>query len=65
MARRPAAFRQADLTRALRAAAAAKLDIATIEIEPGGKIVMTTARPAANVNDKPADKWLQSRARAS
>jgi hypothetical protein len=66
MPRRPAAFRQSDLTRALKAAVAANLDVATIEIDPAtGKIVMTTARVAANVNEKPADKWLANRARAS
>lgn len=65
MPRRPAIIRQSDLTRALKAAVAAKLDIATIEIDPSGKIIMTTVRPAANVNEKPLDKWLADRARAS
>jgi hypothetical protein len=43
MARAPANFRQADVVRALRAAKAAGVDIARIEIDPNGKIVIVTA----------------------
>ncbi len=39
---KPAAFRQDDLTRALKGAAAAGVQVAKIELEPGGKIVIFT-----------------------
>jgi hypothetical protein len=43
MARAPANFRQADVTRALRAAKAAGVDIARIEIAKDGRIVIIAA----------------------
>jgi hypothetical protein len=41
MSPRPAKFRQADLTRALRAARAAGLEISKVEINADGGIVIT------------------------
>jgi hypothetical protein len=41
LSRRPCTFRESDLRRALRAAAAARVDV-RIEIEPGGKLVVVT-----------------------
>ena len=41
---RPAAFKQADLTRALKAAANGGVRVAKIELEPNGKIVIFTGR---------------------
>jgi hypothetical protein len=67
MSNRPAAFRQADLTRALRAAKAAGINIARIEIDPGGRIVIIAATggpDTANV-DNALDTWLAKSARAS
>lgn len=44
-----ATFRQADLTRAMRAARAAGYEEAKVEIDPAtGKIVVYTKSPAAN-----------------
>ena len=43
MARTPAAFRQADVTRAVRAVAAAGVDIGRVEIDKLGKIVIVAA----------------------
>ena len=40
---RASAFKQADLTRALRAGRDAGLNVARYEIEPSGKIVILTA----------------------
>jgi len=60
MPRRPSAFRQHDLTRALRAARAAGLQISGYEIEPStGKIIVTTNDEALEGNG-PSDlqKWL-------
>lgn len=47
----PAALRQADLTRILRAAKAADVEV-SVEIEPGGKVIIMPlrARPVAQSN---------------
>jgi hypothetical protein len=45
MARAPSTFRQQDVTRAVKAVAAAGVDIVRIEIDPGGKIVIVTGKP--------------------
>jgi len=42
MARAPSTFRQQDVTRAIRAAIAAGVDIARIEVDKAGKIVIVT-----------------------
>jgi tRNA(Arg) A34 adenosine deaminase TadA len=39
----PARFRQADLTRALKAAKAAGIDVGQVVLEPSGKIVIMPA----------------------
>lgn len=50
MSRRSTPFRQADLTRALKAAAAAGVEVGRIEIDPAtGKIVMETGKAAEAV----------------
>lgn len=56
-------FRQADLSRALKAAAAAGLDVGRVEIDPSGKIVIVTARDAAEQPTSEFDKWVNNRAR--
>jgi hypothetical protein len=43
MQRAPSTFRQQDVTRAIRAAAAAGVHIARVEIDKAGKIVIITA----------------------
>ena len=52
---RAAAFRQADLTRALKAAADAGLTVAGYEIEPSGKIAVLTAR--APITPSKSNEW--------
>ncbi|TWB66549.1 hypothetical protein FBZ94_101222 [Bradyrhizobium sacchari] len=44
MSRGPSTFRQQDVTRALRAAAAAGIDIERVEIDKNGKIVVVASK---------------------
>jgi hypothetical protein len=46
MARTPSTFRQQDVTKAVKAVAAAGVGIARIEIDSSGKIVIITAQRA-------------------
>jgi hypothetical protein len=45
MSRAPSTFRQQDVTRAVKAVAAAGVDIARVEIDRFGKIVIVTGKP--------------------
>ncbi len=64
MARRPAMFRQQDVSRALRAARAAGLEVTGYEIEPTtGKIVVSTSTEATPKAENDFDKWVANRAR--
>ena len=45
MARGPCTFKQLDVTRALRAAAAAGMKVERYEIDRDGKIVVVTGKP--------------------
>lgn len=66
MAKRAALFKQADLQRALRAAKAAGLPVARVEIDPAtGKIVMMTDTEAGQQTQSPLDQWMASHARPS
>ncbi len=53
-----APFRQADLTRAIKAAKAAGMNIRRCEILPDGRIVLTEEAPAA---DDPYAAWKAKR----
>lgn len=64
MARERASFKQSDVARALKGAAAGGVTITRVEIEPGGKIALvttdapppeTTTSPAANDDPNPWD----------
>jgi hypothetical protein len=66
MSRRPAAFRQSDVTRAVKAVGAAGVGIARVEIDKAGKIIIitgeTTDQPGqASGND--LDNWIAKRAK--
>jgi hypothetical protein len=51
--RRAAAFRQNDITRALRAAAQAGRDVSRVEIDPDGKIVLVLGKPLESESTTP------------
>jgi hypothetical protein len=51
MTRRPSAFRQRDLTRAVKGVTAAGVHIARVEIGRDGKIVVVTQQPAGQQDD--------------
>ena len=58
MARAPSTFRQQDVTRAVKAVAAAGVHIARIEIDKSGKIVIITADPTDRLGKKmEANEW--------
>jgi hypothetical protein len=58
MARSPATFRQQDLTRALRGAAAAGLNIASVEIDKSGKIVIVPGSASdARCDGREGNEW--------
>jgi hypothetical protein len=66
MTRRPSAFRQRDLTRAVKGVTAAGVGIARVEIDKAGKIIIipgeTTDQPGQpSGND--LDNWIAKRAK--
>jgi predicted DNA-binding transcriptional regulator AlpA len=64
MARTTPTFRQVDVTRVLKAARAAGLEVGRVEIDAEGKIVLV-AKSEACEPSSPLEKWKQDRARAS
>lgn len=64
MANKLAAFRQTDVTRALRAAAAAGFVVARIELSQNGKIVLIAKNSEGNpdvTEQQPLDAWREKR----
>lgn len=61
--RKPARFRQGDVTRALRAAKASGNSVARVEIDPDGKlcIVMVTGERSEAGAASPFDAWKGGR----
>jgi hypothetical protein len=58
MARAPSTFRQQDVTRAVKAVAAAGVHIARIEIDKAGKIVIITTGAADQLGETTeANEW--------
>jgi hypothetical protein len=52
MGRRPTAFKQGDVTRAVKAVVAAGVDVSRVEVEMDGKIVIVTGEPDETADDK-------------
>ena len=63
MARAPSTFRQLDVTRAIRAAKTAGVEIQRIEIARDGRIVIITPAEAEHQISTPLDQWMASHAR--
>jgi hypothetical protein len=58
MARAPSTFRQQDVTRAVKAVAAAGVNIARVEIDKAGKIVIITAAAVDRLGESTeANEW--------
>ena len=62
MARAPSTFRQQDVTRAVKAVTAAGVNIARVEIDKFGKIVIVTGGAKAELSElAPLDAWRERR----
>jgi hypothetical protein len=62
MARAPCTFRQTDVTRAVKAVTAAGVNIARVEIDKFGKIVIVTGGAKAELSElAPLDAWRERR----
>jgi hypothetical protein len=62
MPRRPANIRQADVTRVIKAARKANLEIARVEVDKDGKIVVIAGKPtdsdiAISTADDELEQW--------
>jgi hypothetical protein len=57
MARAPSTFRQQDVTRAVKAVAAAGVNIARIEIAKDGRIVIITLAESSEIERREANTW--------
>jgi hypothetical protein len=62
MSRVSATFRQIDVTRVLRAARAAGIEVTRIEVDPSGRIIVMTSVGAAPEPTGDLDKWLATHA---
>lgn len=53
MERRPAPFKQIDVTRAAKGVTAAGLSVGSVVIDPDGKIVVTVGEGGKHASDRP------------
>jgi hypothetical protein len=57
MSRGAQTFKQGDVTKALRAAAAAGVDVKRIEIDRAGKIVIVAGQPSRDDSSADVNEW--------
>ena len=57
MARGSCTFRQRDVTKAVKAVAAAGVEIARVEIDRNGKIIVIMGKPAETTEDAERNEW--------
>jgi hypothetical protein len=57
MARRPLTFKQLDVTRALKAAIAAGVEVVRVEITQDGRIAMTVKKAEPVLAGQGGDEW--------
>jgi hypothetical protein len=60
----PCTFREADLTRALKAAKKAGVDVARCEIDKTGKIVLVLGKEGGNIEANEWDQWYEQKTSA-
>jgi hypothetical protein len=65
MTRRPSTFRQADVSRAVKAAQTAGLTIGKVEVAPDGTIRVIVANAPELSPANPFDQWKSKNARAA
>lgn len=61
MSRRPLAFKQADIARAVKGVSAAGARVERVEIDPAGKITIITAAASPAPAASPLDDWMDRR----
>jgi hypothetical protein len=57
MSRGPHTFRQADMTRALRAVRNAGIEVLRVEVDKAGRIVVVTAKQGENPGPLESNSW--------
>jgi hypothetical protein len=57
MSRGNSSFRQADVTRAVKGLVAAGFEVARVEVDKDGKIIVVPGKPAASMDDKAMGPW--------
>jgi hypothetical protein len=57
MPRGSCTFRQRDVTKAVKAVAAAGVEVARVEIDRNGKIIVVTGKPVETTEDTQRNEW--------
>ena len=60
--RGPQPFRERDVTRAVRAVAKAGIEVARVEIDKDGKIIVTADKADEKLNSNETEHWLAKHA---
>jgi molybdopterin biosynthesis enzyme len=63
MSRGPCTFKQSDMVRAIKAAVAAGVEIARVEVDKEGKIVIIAGKPESKSAGNELDQWRANHAR--